>query len=103
MGFVIYCFLLFLGLIFLQQIPTDKRDFEQSHQVSTSSPHPPNSNPLPLIDYLRGVVGVLFVFDLTLQQSFDNIEYWINFVHKTTPNVVRLLVGNKSDLVDRRV
>ncbi len=54
--------------------------------------------------YYRGAMGVLFVFDVTDETSFENVTFWINNVEKNaTPNVKRVLVGTKCDLGNERV
>lgn len=54
--------------------------------------------------YYRRAHGILLVYDITDQKSFDEIETWVNDVAKyAQPNVVKILVGNKSDLDSTRV
>jgi Ras-related protein Rab-18 len=52
--------------------------------------------------YYRGAHGVILVYDVTQQDSFDNLQQWLQEVHLYTPgngeSVVKLLVGNKCDL-----
>ncbi|XP_026194593.1 ras-related protein Rab-11B [Cyclospora cayetanensis] len=49
--------------------------------------------------YYRGAVGALLVYDITKRQSFDNVERWLKELRDhADPNIVILLVGNKSDL-----
>jgi small GTP-binding protein len=53
--------------------------------------------------YYRGSAAALLVFDLTSRDSFENIKKWLQDVHDVARNdVVTLLIGNKSDLVDGR-
>uniref|UniRef100_A0A7N0UCS4 Uncharacterized protein n=1 Tax=Kalanchoe fedtschenkoi TaxID=63787 RepID=A0A7N0UCS4_KALFE len=53
--------------------------------------------------YYRGAVGALVVYDITRQQTFDNVGKWLNELHSHSDmNVVTILVGNKSDLKDAR-
>ena len=54
--------------------------------------------------YYRGTHGVLICYDITNKESFTNIdEIWLREFRKhTRDNVPRILVGNKSDLDDRR-
>ena len=49
--------------------------------------------------YYRGAQGVVLVYDVTNQESFDNIQIWMNEIemYTTFPDVVTLLVGNKVD------
>src|SRR3990167_615667 len=54
--------------------------------------------------YFRNANGLIMVFDLTDTQSFENIQYWLETVKRTTNNkMLKLLIGNKSDLVDKIV
>ncbi|EPR59731.1 Ras-related protein Rab11 [Toxoplasma gondii TgCatPRC2] len=49
--------------------------------------------------YYRGAVGALLVYDITKRQSFENVERWLKELRDhADPNIVILLVGNKSDL-----
>ena len=51
----------------------------------------------------RGADGVLFVYDLTEQDSLENIKtYWLTELNKVAENVPAVLVGNKVDLQDQR-
>jgi Ras-related protein Rab-11A len=53
--------------------------------------------------YFKGAVGALLVFDLTSRESFENVIDWIKLVkEKADTNVVIILIGNKSDLVESR-
>jgi len=53
--------------------------------------------------YYRNVHAVLFVYDVTNLQSFENLTYWIEEYNKNcestdSKNIPRILVGNKCDL-----
>lgn len=49
--------------------------------------------------YYKGAHGIILVYDITDRQSFKDIENWLAEVDKYgNENVVKLLVGNKSDL-----
>ncbi|KAK8958334.1 Ras-related protein RABA1d [Platanthera guangdongensis] len=49
--------------------------------------------------YYRGAVGALLVFDVTRRDTFENVERWLRELRQhTDPNIVVMLVGNKSDL-----
>lgn len=54
--------------------------------------------------YYRGSQGILLVFDITDQLSFDNIcKFWINEVETySEKDSVYFLIGNKSDLSSQR-
>lgn len=54
--------------------------------------------------YYRGSNGIIVVYDVTDRESFDHVSYWMKEVDRlAAPDVCRLLVGNKSDLTDKRV
>ena len=55
--------------------------------------------------YYRGSHGIILVYDVTNQKSFDNLEIWINetMLHSTDENVIKLLVGNKIDKDNRQI
>jgi Ras-related protein Rab-11A len=49
--------------------------------------------------YYRGAVGALLVYDVTRHSTFENVERWLKELRDhTDPNIVVMLVGNKSDL-----
>lgn len=44
------------------------------------------------------------VYDVTDQDSFNNVKQWLNEIDRyANENVNKLLVGNKSDLTSKRV
>ena len=46
---------------------------------------------------------MIFVFDTTDADSFENIEEWINDVTEHAgENIQKVLLGNKTDLIDKR-
>ena len=53
-------------------------------------------------NYLRNPDGVLFVFDISNRESFDELESWYNIYKDENEKVVGLLIGNKCDL-ERKV
>ncbi len=55
--------------------------------------------------FLGGANGVLLVFDLTSNNSFEQLEFWYNQVleHADGINLPKLLVGSKSDLVSSTI
>jgi len=54
--------------------------------------------------YYRGAHGIIIVYDITDQASFNNVKQWLQEIERyACENVNKLLVGNKSDLTDKRV
>jgi Ras-related protein Rab-1A len=54
--------------------------------------------------YYRGANAILLCFDLTNEESFNNIPYWKQQIEKfANENVFIALVGTKSDSKDRQV
>jgi small GTP-binding protein len=54
--------------------------------------------------YYRGARGALLVFDITMRQSFVNVDKWLEQIRKYSGiEVPIILVGNKIDLIDSRV
>eukprot|EP00475_Leptophrys_vorax_P045057 TRINITY_DN9250_c0_g1_i3.p1 TRINITY_DN9250_c0_g1~~TRINITY_DN9250_c0_g1_i3.p1 ORF type:complete len:208 (-),score=48.71 TRINITY_DN9250_c0_g1_i3:82-705(-) len=55
--------------------------------------------------YYRGSSFIAVVFDVTSEQSFSNVPSWIQEIEKkTTADIPKVLIGNKSDLaLQRRV
>ena len=52
--------------------------------------------------YKRGVDGILAVFDVCNENSFNGIQDWIDLIRKECPRAVVALVANKCDQVDER-
>jgi len=53
--------------------------------------------------YYRGAVGAMLVYDITKQQSFDHVQRWLEELRAhADANIVIMLIGNKSDLVNLR-
>lgn len=53
--------------------------------------------------YFRGAVGAVLVYDVCNLNTFKNTERWLkNLRELAEPNVVIMLVGNKSDLENLR-
>ena len=54
--------------------------------------------------YYRGVHGILLIYDVTEKDSFKNLNNWLIEIEKNAnKNVVKVLIGNKADLEDKRV
>jgi Ras-related protein Rab-1A len=53
--------------------------------------------------YYRDTHGIIFVYDITNVDSFNNIRMWLAEADRYTgSNVHKLLLGNKTDLIDQR-
>jgi len=56
--------------------------------------------------YYRGAHGVIMVYDVTRPETFAHLSQWLAEIEQYSPgggkNVVKLLVGNKADLVTDR-
>ena len=53
--------------------------------------------------YYRGCHVILVVFDVTERKSFQNVTTWVECIDKfAKANVLKFLVGNKTDLEDKR-
>lgn len=49
--------------------------------------------------YYRGADGIVMVYDVTREESFDHIHEWLGEVDRySRPNISKLLIGNKADL-----
>lgn len=53
--------------------------------------------------YYRGAMGIMLVYDVTNEKSFENIKNWIrNIEENASADVEKMLLGNKCELTDKR-
>ncbi|KAL7692188.1 putative small GTP-binding protein [Plasmopara halstedii] len=53
--------------------------------------------------YYRGADGIIMVYDVTSQESFDHVNDWLSEVNRyASEGTCKLLVGNKSDINDNK-
>ncbi|XP_054736238.1 ras-related protein Rab-8A isoform X2 [Anastrepha obliqua] len=53
--------------------------------------------------YYRGAMGIMLVYDITQEKSFENIKNWIrNIEENASADVEKMLLGNKCELNDKR-
>jgi Ras-related protein Rab-18 len=56
--------------------------------------------------YYRGAHGIILVYDVTRPETFQHLTPWLSEIEMYSPgggaNVVKLLVGNKTDLASDR-
>ena len=55
------------------------------------------------VNYFRSAHGFIFIYDITDEDSFKNIENWVDLAFKNTNSaVINFLVGNKNDREEDR-
>ena len=53
--------------------------------------------------YYRGAHAITIVFDLTKRETYEHIKRWLNDINRfAKEDVLKFLVGNKSDLINER-
>ncbi|EMP24050.1 Ras-related protein Rab-8A, partial [Chelonia mydas] len=53
--------------------------------------------------YYRGAMGIMLVYDITNEKSFENIRNWVrNIEEHASPDVEKMILGNKCDVNDKR-
>ncbi|XP_014210168.1 ras-related protein Rab-8A isoform X1 [Copidosoma floridanum] len=54
--------------------------------------------------YYRGAMGIMLVYDVTNEKSFENIKNWIrNIEENASADVEKMLLGNKCELNNKRL
>ena len=48
------------------------------------------------------VEGIILMYDITVQQSFDNLDKWLNTINQLASGIPLILIGNKIDLENKR-
>lgn len=51
--------------------------------------------------YVRGSHGVVFVYDVTAKNTFDDLNMWYECVYSVETPAVSVVIGNKIDLMDK--
>ena len=55
-------------------------------------------------NYYKGAHGIILIYDVTDQQSFQHIKDWVDKIkEESNEGVIIYLVGNKIDLIDKRI
>ena len=55
-------------------------------------------------NYLQGANGIFFVCDVTNKETFNKLKFWFTETQdKITPDTEMIIVGNKIDLIEKRV
>ena len=53
--------------------------------------------------YYKGAKGALLVYDISRKSTFENIDNWLlDFKTNGDKDILIILIGNKSDLIDKR-
>ncbi|XP_003374379.1 GTP-binding protein Ypt2 [Trichinella spiralis] len=56
------------------------------------------------MSYYRGAMGIMLVYDITNQKSFENITKWLrNIEEHASEDVEKMLLGNKCDIEEKRM
>ena len=57
-----------------------------------------------IASYYRGAHGILLIYDVTDKDSFKNLNNWLIEIEKNAnKNVLKVLIGNKTDLEEKRI
>ena len=54
--------------------------------------------------YYKGAMGIILAYDCTDENSFANVRSWVKQIEvHASPNVVKVLIGNKCDRADKKI
>ncbi|MGB5912618.1 MAG: Rab family GTPase [Promethearchaeia archaeon] len=53
--------------------------------------------------FYKGTRGIVYMFDLTRNQSFENLKFWKEEIESTVGVKPSILVGNKIDLLETEI
>lgn len=53
--------------------------------------------------YYKGAKAIIVAYDVTSMNSFEGAKKWIQEIEANTSNIIVVLVGNKMDLIQKRV
>ena len=54
-------------------------------------------------NFYRNADGILFIFDVTNEESFDHLKDWLTNSEECDKEFKKIIVGNKIDLEDRKI
>ncbi|KAH7950765.1 hypothetical protein HPB52_001424 [Rhipicephalus sanguineus] len=52
--------------------------------------------------YYRGAMGIMLVYDVTKEATFENIKTWIRNTDEASADVEKMILGNKCDMNELR-
>ena len=56
-----------------------------------------------IASYFKGSHGILLIYDITNKTSFKELDNWLSVIeNNASQNVLKILIGNKSDLEENR-
>ena len=70
----------------------------QKYQLNVNDPAGQEKYKSITKSFLRNTDGVIFVFDMSDEKSFNDLEFWLNTYKEVNKKVIGLLIGNKCDL-----
>ena len=55
---------------------------------------------LTRLDTIKGSNGVIILYDLNNEESFNHIDYWVREIYKIDKKIPIVILGNKMDLIE---